>query len=296
MKLLLLGCNGQLGKELKNDLPKITQTISFNKDELDINNFELLDQVVNTQKPKIIINAAAYTNVEQAENNQKKAFEINCDAIDHLSKIAAEKDIWFIHYSTDYVFDGKKNSRYMENDHTNPINIYGKSKLAGEIKIINSNCKYIIFRTTWVCGEFGNNFIRTIIGLSKRKNSISVVNDQIGVPTCTTLISKVTRNLVNDICNENFWKSGIYNLVPNGSTNWYLIAKLITDIAIKEFKDKNFKELDIKKIITSEYNNSVSRPLNSLLSNEKLQKQLKFTLPDWEIDFIPLARRILKGN
>ena len=295
MKLLLLGSNGQLGKELYNSLPKITETISFNKEELNINNFKLIEKVISINKPKIIINAAAYTNVEKAENNQKKAYEINCEAIDNLSKIAAKKDIWLIHFSTDYVFDGTKNTLYTESDIANPINIYGKSKFAGELKIINSGCKYIIFRTTWVCGEFGKNFIKTIISLSKKKNSISVVNDQVGVPTSTSLISKVTINLVKDIKNKYFWKSGIYNLVPNGKTNWFSISKLISDIAINEFKDNNFKNLYIKKITTSEYKNTVSRPLNSLLCNEKLQKQLKFTLPDWEIDFIPLVRKILSS-
>ena len=296
MKTLLLGSNGQLGEQLRKDLPELLPTISFTKQSLDISNYELLNAIIDEHSPDIIINAAAYTSVDKAENNKNKAFTINSTAIDYLSEISFKKDIWLVHFSTDYVFDGKKKNRYRENDKTNPLSIYGESKLAGENKIINSKCKHIIFRTSWVCGEYGGNFIKTIINLSKTKNSISVVTDQVGVPTSTTLISRITKKLICDIKNFNSWNSGIYNLVPNGETNWYEIAMLISDIAIQDFNDENFKNLSIKKILSSEYLTSAKRPLNSLLCNEKIQKQLKFTLPYWQEDFIPLVRTIFKSN
>ena len=296
MKLILLGSNGQLGKELKNDLRSVSDPICFDKNSLNINNYQLLEETIEKYNPSIIINSAAYTKVDDAEKNKKEAYLVNSEALDFISKIVSRRNIWLIHYSTDYVFDGTKHNRYNENDIPNPINIYGKSKLDGEKKIISSGCNHVIFRTTWVYGEFGKNFIKTIKNLAKVKDSINIVSDQIGVPTSTKLISKVTINLIKDIIKQNYWESGIYNLVPNGETNWFEMTKFISKIAINNFDNENFKNLLIGETLSKNFITAAKRPLNSLLNNTKLQKKLNFTLPNWQEDFLPLVIKILEES
>ena len=225
LKVLVLGSGGQLGKELKYNLTKNVSTIFFDKEKLDITNYDLLKNKINNFDPSIIINAAAFTNVNKAEENKKEAFSVNSDAVGFLSNLIAKKDIWLIHFSTDYVFDGKKNLKYEESDLTKPLNIYGMSKLSGEKKIIQSCCKHIIFRTSWVYGEYGYNFIKKIFNIAKTKQKISVVSDQKGVPTSTYLICRIINKLIQDISMDNFWTPGIYHLVPNGRTTWFEMAQ-----------------------------------------------------------------------
>ena len=294
MKIILLGSNGQLGSELKNSLEGKYNSIFFSSKELDITNFSLIEKIIDQEKPDILINAAAYTAVDKAESNKIRAFKVNDEAVNIIAQRIKLINSYLIHYSTDYVFDGKKKDKYNEDDTTNPLSIYGKSKLAGENKIVETDCKYFIFRTSWVCGTNGNNFIKTIKNLSLNKKIISVVNDQFGVPTSTKLISKVTESLIRDICNNNSWTSGIYNLVPNGETNWYEMAILISKIAVSEFSNENFKNLSINKVSSKEYKTEAVRPINSLLSNKKLQLKLNFTFSDCEEDFIPLVRKIFE--
>lgn len=294
MKIIVLGSNGQLGSELKNSLEGKYNAIFFSSKDLDITNFSFLERIIDQEKPDILINAAAYTAVDKAEINKIRAFKVNDEAVNIIARRIKLLNSYLIHYSTDYVFDGDKKEKYNEDDLTNPLSIYGKSKLAGEKNIVNTGCKHFIFRTSWVCGENGKNFIKTIKNLSENKKLINVVNDQFGVPTSTKLICKVTKYLIRDIYNNNSWNSGIYNLVPNGETNWYEMAILISKIAISEFNNENFKKLSIKKISSKEYKTEATRPMNSLLSNKKLQSKLNFTLSGWEEDFIPLVRKIFE--
>jgi len=294
MKIVVLGSNGQLGSELKKSLEENYKPIFFTSKDLNITNFSSLEKMIDQEKPEILINAAAYTAVDKAESNIIDAFKVNDQAVNIIAKRIKILNSYLIHYSTDYVFDGKKKGKYNEDDETNPLSIYGKSKLAGENKIVQSGCNYFIFRTSWVCGESGKNFIKTIKNLSLSKKTINVVNDQLGVPTSTKLISKVTKYLISDICKNNLWNTGIYNLVPNGKTNWYEMATLISKIAINEFSNVNFKNLLIKKISSEDYITEAIRPTNSLLSNKKLQSKLNFTLSHWEEDFIPLVRKIFE--
>ena len=293
-KILLLGSGGQLGKELSKNIGDLGILKSCDKNTCNISNFEDINNIISEFKPEIIINAAAYTKVDKAEEDISLAFGINQKAIEYLSDISAKKNIWFIHYSTDYVFDGKKKSRYIETDETNPLNIYGRSKLGGEEALKNSKCNFIIFRTTWVYGEYGSNFINTIKKLARSNDSLNIINDQFGVPTSTKLISKVTKNLIEDIINKNFWDKGIYNLVPNGKSNWYELAKVIAKVGKNEMNLDNFKKLEINPISSSKYKTAAKRPINSQLDNNKLQKKLKFQIPNWEEEFIATTRKILK--
>ena len=296
LKVLVLGSGGQLGKELKYNLTKNVSTIFFDKEKLDITNYDLLKNKINNFDPSIIINAAAFTNVNKAEENKKEAFSVNSDAVGFLSNLIAKKDIWLIHFSTDYVFDGEQNLKYKESDVTKPLNVYGMSKLSGEKKIIESCCKYIIFRTSWVYGEYGYNFIKKIVDIAKTKKKISVVSDQKGVPTSTYLICRIINKLIQDISMDNFWTPGIYHLVPNGRTTWFEMAQEVARIASDESVKYNFKNLIIEPISNNRRSNEVKRPRNSLLCNKKLQIKLNFTLPNWNEDFLPFVIKYIRNN
>ena len=296
LKVLVLGSGGQLGKELKYNLTKNVSTIFFDKEILDITNYDLLKNKINNFDPSIIINTAAFTNVNKAEENKKEAFSVNSDAVGFLSNLIAKKDIWLIHFSTDYVFDGEKNLKYKESDATKPLNVYGMSKLSGEKKIIESCCKYIIFRTSWVYGEYGYNFIKKIVDIAKTKKKISVVSDQKGVPTSTYLICRIINKLIQDISMDNFWAPGIYHLVPNGRTTWFEMAQEVARIASDESVKYNFKNLIIEPISNNRGSNEVKRPRNSLLCNKKLQIKLNFTLPNWNEDFLPFVIKYMRNN
>tara|TARA_B100001093_G_C26824397_1_gene1013327 strand:+ start:1430 stop:2320 length:891 start_codon:yes stop_codon:yes gene_type:complete len=294
MKILLLGANGQLGKELNRQLPEAGFVEAFSRSLLDITNYKSVQDTVDLINPDIIINAAAYTAVDKAEDNKEKAFGINSDAVKNLAKIAKTKDALLIHYSTDYVFDGTKPIPYVENDETKPINVYGASKLAGERAILEINCNHLIFRTTWVIGKDGDNFAKTIIKLASKRNSLDVINDQLGVPTSPSLITKVTLNAIQAIKKNKAWPKGIYHLAPSGVSSWFEIAETLVEFANSYQKHQNFKLKVIKAIKTEEYQTPAKRPLNSQLNTNKISSQLTFNLPCWKDDFLVVTKEIFK--
>jgi dTDP-4-dehydrorhamnose reductase len=294
MKILLLGKNGQLGKELDRNLTQIGNLTSVCRFNIDITDFDKIKDYIQKIKPDVIVNAAAYTNVDNAETEKAIAYKVNSHAVLNLAKICKENDIWLIHYSTDYVFDGKKTSPYTELHETSPINTYGKSKLQGEEAITQIGCKNLIFRTTWVIGKDGKNFAKTILNLAISRNSLNVIDDQIGVPTTPSLISKVTSAAIKSILQNKPWPSGIYNLTPKGSTTWYGIAKLTLSIAEEHGINLKVTSSKIKPIDGNQFKTVAERPSNSLLVTEKLDKQLDFKLPTWELEFKKVLDDILK--
>ena len=207
---------------------------------------------------------------------------------------AKKKNIFLIHYSTDYVFDGQKINPYNENDETKPINTYGESKLAGEKKIEKISEKYIIFRTSWVIGRHGKNFVKTILRLSNEKKHLNIVNDQYGVPTSTNLISAITNDIVENINQSTQTTSGIFHLCPKGKTTWFEITKKI--IYFASFYDECFplSSENILPIPTKEMKLKARRPKNSSLNTNKLQKFLGYNFPYWEDDFKIVANEIMK--
>ena len=292
MNIMLLGSNGQLGKELERKLSMVGNLYSFSKSYIDITNYDVIKNKIKLVKPDVIINAAAFTAVDRAETEISKAYAINKDAVINLSKIAKREDAWLIHYSTDYVFDGLKSSAYLETDIPNPINIYGASKLAGEKGVIDINCKHIIFRTTWVIGKDGDNFAKIILKLASKEKKIKVVNDQIGVPTSTSLITKVTLEFISSIKKNMQWSSGIYHLTPNGVSNWHEIA--INLIRLAKENSTKLSISEVEKIKTLNYPTIAKRPLNSLLNTQKLKNKISFKLPDWKEDFQNVAIKIVE--
>lgn len=281
MKILLFGATGQVGWELNKLINKSHEVILPNRKEADFSHPNKLINVIKQVKPDIIINAAAYTMVDKAEDNAILAQKINADAVHELANIARKYNSWLIHYSTDYVFDGLKASAYTETDVANPLNIYGKTKLLGDLHIENSGCKYLIFRTSWVYSSRRTNFIKKIINLLNTQEEIKVVHDQIGTPTDAALIANVTIRAINclDDMKSNI-NSGVYNLSSIGKTSFYGIATHILDILLQH--QKNYSLGQIIPVSTSEFQLKALRPLNSLLNCKKLCDTFKIELPGWE--------------
>ncbi|PIS42445.1 MAG: dTDP-4-dehydrorhamnose reductase [Candidatus Kerfeldbacteria bacterium CG08_land_8_20_14_0_20_40_16] len=255
-KCLILGAKGMLGTELS-FIFRDYHPILWDRAELDITIENDVEEKIEKLKPQLIINSAAYTNVDGAETNQEVANKVNGEAVGYLARVAKELDAVLIHYSTDYVFDGKNKEGYKENDPTNPINAYGQSKLIGE-KALRENCRrYYLIRTSWLYGKIGNNFVETIIRLGKEKNEVRVVNDQFGKPTYAVDLAQRTRELVEERKEYN-----IYHITNEGVTSWYGFAKEI------------YKQIGLTtKVIpvgTSEFPRPAQRPNYSSLINTKL--------------------------
>ena len=278
MKILVIGENGQLGKSIKKSFvnTKLTDQYTFiGRNDLDLTDSNNVSNFFNDKHFDLIINCAAYTAVEKAESDVEIADRINHLAVKQIAKIANTKKIKVIHFSTDYVFDGKKQEPYVEIDKPNPINIYGKTKLAGE-KALQLIMPYeaIIIRTSWLYSEYGNNFVNTIMRLGTEKNQLNIVNDQIGVPTYA---GDLAIALVNIIQNKDFRKSKqktqIYHYSNNGYSNWYDFAKTI-------FQFANIK-CKIHPINTENYPTNARRPKYTLMSNNKILQRFSLDIPNW---------------
>lgn len=284
-KILLISCTGQVGSELWRGLQPLGEVIPVDRDlagvtRLDLANPQQIQEVVQQIKPDIIVNAAAYTAVDKAEQDQQVAMAINATAPQLLGELAKQHNALLVHYSTDYVFDGTKNAPYLETDTPCPLNMYGKSKLAGDQAIQASGCNYLIFRTSWVYGLYGQNFLLTMQRLAKERDELRIVADQIGAPTWSRLIADMTVQVLSQIYSPRFEKenlsdiSGIYNLTCGGQTNWCEFAQCIVE--------RTPKPPRVLPIPTSDYPAPAKRPLYSVLSNQKLADVFGLELPDWK--------------
>lgn len=285
MKILLFGKNGQVGWELNQLLPELGEVVALSREEADFMEPESLRGVIRDNRPDIIANAAAYTAVDKAEEEEALAMTVNCSAPGVLAEEARKHGALLVHYSTDYVFDGESEKPYVESDRPNPINVYGKSKLAGEKAIQNSGCHFLIFRTSWVYSSRGNNFVLTIIRLARERDELNIVADQTGAPTWARLIAESTvtalRQVEKKMASESF-ESGIYHLTSRGKTSWYGFARQI-------FGDTGGVELTggkeapvLKPVLTDEYPAAAKRPKNSSLDVGKFEKQYGLQLPQWD--------------
>ena len=275
-KILLTGATGQVGWELSRALAPLGGLITPDSTEFNLAEPESLRKNIREWKPDIIVNPAAYTAVDQAEREHDLVFRVNADSPKVLAEEAERLNIPMIHYSTDYVFDGEKGEPYRESDETRPLNIYGESKLQGEMAIQNIVEQHIILRTSWIYSLRGSNFLTTMLRLFKEKDEISVVNDQIGAPTWSRMVAEVTAIIMSQLHQkENGW--GLYHLSASGESSWYHFVK-----EIKRVEDEK-RKFSINAISSEQYVTAAIRPKNSLLNSRKLSQQWNVKLPGWDV-------------
>lgn len=274
MNILITGANGQLGNEMRLLSPSSSKDSYFFTDveELDITKIENVRNFISDNKIDIIVNCAAYTNVDKAEDDVVFADLLNHKAVENLAIIAKECSATLIHVSTDYVFSGGDNLPQTEEKSTSPLGVYGKTKLDGELAIKNVGCKYIIFRTSWLYSEFGNNFVKTMIRLTNDKDSIKVVFDQVGTPTYAGDLASVIFSVIEDRKFERY--QGIYHFSNEGVCSWYDFAKEISSIANTN--------CNIQPCHSEEFPSKVKRPNFSVLDKTKLKKDFQCTIPYWK--------------
>lgn len=287
MNILVFGKDGQLGKAFQALFANLTKSLKtfpaiqfIGREQCDLTDVVALNMLLVKSNANLIINAAAYTAVDKAEIEPDLAFAINARAPEIMAQYAASKGACFLHYSTDYVFDGEKYGFYLENDVRNPLGVYGKSKAAGEeviAKVFASSGgigQYAIFRTSWVYGH-GGNFIRTILRLAKEREELSIIDDQYGVPTSADWLAKVSVNLALDAqFGLRKFPSGIYHAVPPGETTWYGLACLAVQSALDAGVQLKATPRNIRPIMATEYPLPAPRPMNSRMSTDKLRLML----------------------
>lgn len=285
MKILLFGGNGQVGWELQRSLIPLGELIALNSASEnycgDLTNLKDIKQTIRKIVPDIIVNAAAYTAVDKAENEPELAQILNAEAPGVLAQEAKQINARLIHYSTDYVFNGAGDQPYLETHPAEPLNVYGKTKLEGEKNIQTSGCSHLIFRTSWVYATYGNNFIKTMLRLAQHRDKLTIVNDQIGSPTGAELIADVTAHALLTL-KHNPEVSGLYHLVAKGNTSWYDFAKFILEHAEHANISLKVKSIALQPIKSSDFPLPAKRPLNSRLNICKLQKTFNLILPEWQ--------------
>lgn len=271
-RILVTGANGQLGQSILEQSKNYKEIECFfvTRNELDITNEELINHYFEDKSFDFVVNCAAYTAVDKAEDDQENAYLVNAKATEFLAKITNQKGIPFIHVSTDYVFDGTEAQPRLETDQTNPIGVYGQTKLDGENLALENNSKTIILRTAWVYSRFGNNFVKTMLRLFNDKDSISVVADQIGSPTNAIDLADVILTIIlkDDLT------YGIFNYSNEGKCSWFEFAQ-----KIKEFSNST---IEINPVPTSAYPTKAKRPAYSLLDKSKIKEVYQLDIPTWE--------------
>ncbi|MEX1199615.1 MAG: dTDP-4-dehydrorhamnose reductase [Methylophaga sp.] len=275
MKILLFGKDGQVGFELQRSLAPLGEVIALNRQQLDLSNTTAIIDSIQQHRPDWIVNAAAYTAVDKAESEVELAMQINALAPELMANAAKKVGCGLLHYSTDYVFDGSKTSPWLETDIASPVNVYGQSKWLGEEAILASGCQHLIVRTSWVYDARGQNFLNTMMRLAQSKDSLNIVDDQIGAPTWSRHIADASTHLLRMANPHN---DGIYHLTASGQTSWFGFAKAIFERA----GACGLKVPDVTPIHTKDYPTPAVRPANSLLNGQKLYKNFGLRLPDWQ--------------
>lgn len=295
MKLLLTGCNGQLGFELQRSLAPLAEVVAVGSAECDLSDEAALRSLIQKVKPDGIINPAAYTAVDKAETDTEQARKVNADAPHIMGEEASKLGAFVIHFSTDYVFEGVGEQFYKESDATNPQNVYGLTKRDGERALQQSCPQSLIMRTSWVVGAHGGNFAKTMLRLAAERDSLSVVADQYGAPTSAALLADVTAQLVGRIKQQGQqgFPFGLYHVVASGVTNWHAYAQFVIAEAIKAGKAMKVQPETIKPIATSDYPVPAKRPANSRLDTSLFQRTFNLQLPHWEHGVSHVLKQIL---
>jgi dTDP-4-dehydrorhamnose reductase len=283
MKILLFGKNGQLGWELQRSLAPLGELIALDRKGAsglcgDLDDLEGLRRTIRSLQPDVIVNAAAYTAVDKAESEPQQACLINTHAPQLLAEEMQRLDVWMVHYSTDYVFDGSGTTPWRETDTVAPLNHYGLTKLQGEQTILASGCKHLIFRTSWVYGGQGNNFAKTMLRLAREREQLKVIDDQIGAPTGADLLADVSAHALRSAIG-NPALSGVYHLTAAGETSWCDYARFVIEQA--RGAGETLRVQSIEAIPSSAYHTPARRPHNSRLDTRKLREYFALHLPHW---------------
>ena len=281
MKILLTGREGQVGWELQRSLAALGDVVATNRHELDLRDSTAIRRTVREAKPDIIVNAAAYTAVDNAESERDIAAQVNGVVPGILAEEAKRLGALLVHYSTDYVFDGSKKSPYKEEDAPNPLSVYGRSKLEGEQAIAASKCRHLIFRTSWVYAPRGRNFLLAILKAAREKPELRVVDDQFGAPTSSAAIAEATARVLRAGGPE-----GLYHMSASGRTTWFNFAQAILH--------KAAIATPVVPIRSDQYPAEAKRPRNSVLDNARLKQAFGVSLPGWESQLEQVMGQVLR--
>jgi dTDP-4-dehydrorhamnose reductase len=297
LPILLTGKNGQVGRELHRLLARLGEVTAVDRQEMDLAKPGSISGPIREIRPRIIVNAAAYTAVDRAESEETLAHAINAEAPGVMAEEARRLGALMVHYSTDYVFDGKKGSPYVEDDPPNPQNVYGRTKLAGEIAVQQSGANHLIFRTEWVYAREGRNFLLTILRLAAEREELRIVSDQIGAPTWSREIAAGTVAVLSELFSRESGLestagvSGLYHLTAGGQTSWYDFARAILEEASRQSTSQRWFEAAtgcrpivtqrVVPISSDEYPTPARRPAYSVLSNARLKREFGVELPNW---------------
>ncbi|WP_250507457.1 dTDP-4-dehydrorhamnose reductase [Caballeronia sp. GAFFF3] len=278
--ILITGANGQVGYELARTMQGLGRVIALDRAALDLSNLDAIRSTLRDLEPAVVVNAAAYTAVDRAESDKDAAYRLNAEAPGVLAQECAKLNALVIHYSTDYVFDGTKQGAYVEDDTTNPQNVYGASKLSGERAVIEAGGAHLIFRTSWVYGVRGANFVRTMLRLGSERDELRVVADQTGAPTWSNTIATSTAHVVASglgATTPDYWhqRSGVYHLTAGGEASWYDLACATFEIVMGDAAPR------VVPIEAREYPTPARRPANSCMSNEALAARFGVRQPHW---------------
>ena len=287
MKILLTGAQGQVGQEIVELSQRSPgELISFSKSELDITNFQQLEAAIQAGHPHLVINMAAYTAVDKAEQEAERAFAVNRDGVKNLALLCKRYNLPLIHLSTDYVFDGRKPTAYVEDDQRAPLNVYGKSKAEGEIILQKEWEKHVIVRTSWVFGKAGSNFVKTILKLALKQKELRIVSDQNGCPTAAADLAAALLQLAMQISQgQPHW--GLFHYCGEPSTNWFEFATRIIHYGKAYFPLKVEK---LHSILSEAFPTLATRPKNSILNREKIESAYAIKPSAWEQALIPVIK------
>lgn len=275
-RILILGGNGQVGFELRRSFAPFGEVRAPRRSELDVSDLEAVAAFVEDFKPQLILNAAAWTAVDKAEEAREGAMRLNAELPALLAEKANVFGATLVHYSSDYVYPGDGEQAFSEDSPTAPLSVYGETKLAGDEAVQASGCRHLVFRTSWVYAARGNNFMKTMLRLGRERDSLNIVNDQIGAPTPARLIAQLTLEALRQQID-----SGLYHLAPRGTTSWHGFAQAIFRLAEKQGEKLVIDPATLGGIPTHEYPTPAQRPLNSRLALDKLEKALGLIMPDW---------------
>ncbi|SDC22421.1 dTDP-4-dehydrorhamnose reductase [Cupriavidus sp. YR651] len=285
--ILITGRNGQVGFELRRSLAPLGEVVALDRTSCDMSRPEQIRDVVRRLRPGIIVNAAAYTAVDAAEADSTVAFSVNAEAPAILAQEARAIGSLLVHYSTEYVFDGLQSRPYSESDACNPCSVYGKSKRAGEEAIVAVDASHLIFRTSWVFGAHGDNFLKTILRQARQRDSLRVVSDQFGAPTPASLVADVTAHAVREYILEKrrggtAERRGIYHLAAAGKTTWNAYAREVTRIAAALGVDVRAQGDAIEEVASSDYAMAAPRPASAQLDCSRIEQGLGIRMPPWQ--------------